>query len=1048
MWSLFFKNTRLLILTICLIFTWGISSFQSIPRMEDPELSQPAALITTRFPGASADRVESLVTEKIEQELFEIAELKMIESNSRPGVSIIRVEIKDEILPENKEQIWSLVRDKITDATSQLPPEVLEPQYQDREARASTIIAALTWDLESPINYAVLSRLSKELENELRTLPGTDKVDFFGIPNEEIIVEVSSANLAALGLTVQELSQQIRMSDAKVAAGYLRNSNDLPIEVQTEIDSLERIRQIPLFTVSDDSGQFSRLDDIAIVTKNIEKPPTDLSLVDGKPAVVLSVFMESERRIDQWAETARQTFTEFQERLPEGVSLQLIFDQSLYVENRLNSLFKNLLLGVVFVFCTTLILMGWKSALAVGSALPLSVLMVFGGMKLLEIPLHQMSVTGLVIALGLLIDNSIVVVNEVQQEINRGTRPRQAISTKVKYLSVPLLASNLTTILAFMPIAILPGSTGEFVGSIALTVILALFSSLLLSFTVVPALSGIIHQKQEQQYQSKRQNMWLTLHSKGFSHPILIKFYSRTLRFILGRPLLGVLLALILPITGFAMASSLEEQFFSPAERNQILVEFELEPYASIEQTKLNTIQARKFFLKHPEVEEVNWFLGKNAPKIWYNLVENRNYFPNYAQGIVKTRSADDNQELINVLQKELNQAFPSVRVMFRELQQGQPFAAPIELRIYGSDIEILRKIGDRTRAKLSQIADVIHTRASLSDTLPKLGLQINEEQARISGLDNTKIAEQLDTSLEGFLGGSILEETEELPVRVRLANSERGNLDHIASLDLLSKNTASDKNSTSVSLSSLGQFELMHEIATIKRRNGRRVNTVEGFIRAGILPSKVLEEFKLRLQTADLQIPSGYSLEFGGESAERNEAVGNLMSTISVLLVLMLAILILSFNSLRLAGIILFVGVCSVGLGLFSLWCFGYPLGFMAILGIFGLIGIAINDSILVLTALHSNPQVRKGDRKAMEKVIISSTRHVLTTTFTTIASFVPLILNGGMFWPPLAVSIAGGVGGATIIALCFVPCIYLLSRGWSSSIKNRRFRSKKFNT
>ena len=1027
MWSLLYHNTRLLILTISLILVWGISSFQILPRMEDPKLSQASALITTRFPGASAYRVESLVTEKIERELFEIAELKTIQSISRLGISTIKVEIKDEIPPEDKEQVWSLVRDKIADVTPELAPEVLEPQYQDRETRASAIIAALTWDLESPVNYAILTRLGQELEDELRILPGADKVDLFGVPDEEIIVEISPADLAALGLTAQELSQQIRTSDAKVAAGQLRNRNDLLIEVEAELDSLERIRQIPLHTANK-FGQFARLDDIALVKKGIREPPGDLSLIDGKPAVVLSVFLESEQRIDQWAETARQTLAEFRERLPGGIGLQLIFDQSVYVESRLNGLFKNLLLGVICVVGSTLLLMGWKSALVVSSALPLSVLMVFGGMRILDIPLHQMSVTGLVIALGILIDNAVVVVDEVQQELKRGIDPKQAISRSVSYLGIPLLASNLTTVLTFMPLVLMPGPTGEFISGIALSVILALFSSLLLSLTIIPALSGIIHQKQGRTFPSKRQNRWSNCLHKGFSFPSLTWLYSRSLKFILGRPMLGILLALILPLTGFVMASSLDEQFFPPAERDQLQIEFELDTQASLEQTRLTILQAREFLLQHSEVVEVYWFLGKNAPKFYYNLLSNRQDSPNYAHGLVKLTAADKNHELIQSLQEELDQAFPSVRVLLRELEQGKPLPAPVELHLYGPDLETLKELGDQARVQLTRVDNITHTRDSLSEALPKLGLQVDEEQAQLAGFDNSAIAQQLNAILEGTLGGSILEDTEELPVRVRLSNRDRANLDQITTLDLVPHNQLSPENSIAIPLSSLGQINLVPETSIITRRNGHRVNTVQSFITAGVLPSTVLADFKQGLSDSNFQLPPGYSLEWGGESAESNEARGNLLSTVGILIVLMVAILVLSFNSFRSAGIILLVAIGSVGLALASLWFFGYPLGFMAILGTVGLIGVAINDSIVVLAAIRNDPQARKGDRPAIVKVIVRSTRHVLTTTITTIAGFIPLLLDGGEFWPPLAICIAGGVGGATLLALFFVPCAYIL--------------------
>jgi len=1026
MWSLFYRNTRLLILTICLILVWGLSSLQILPRMEDPVQSQWFAIVTTQFPGASAQRVESLVTDRIEQKLLEIEEIKFLESTSRLGSSTILIVLEDSV--QNHDEVWSRVRDRLADVAPQIPQEALEPEYKEI-TQANTLIVALTWDVDTPPNYGILHRQAKELEDELRNLTGTEKVELFGVPAEEIVVEINSSDLAALGLTPQDLSQQISLSDAKVSSGQLYSPrNNLLIEVETELDSVERIRQIPIRVAN--SGQFSRLGDIALVKKSIQEPPTESAIINGKPGIAAAVLMESKTRIDQWTEKTRQTVEQFQSKLPAGIKLQVIFDQSRYVNHRLNNLFQNLILGAVCVVGSTVLLMGWKSALVVGSSLPLSVLMVFGGMRLLEIPLHQMSVTGLVIALGLLIDNAIVVVDEIQILLKAGYQPQEAIPKSISYLAVPLLASTLTTVLTFMPVALLPGGAGEFVRPIALCVILALFSSLLLSLTIVPALIGLTFNRHSKGnvVTASQKRWWNT----GLSQPALTRIYKRCLDYILVKPWLGVLLALILPITGFVMARGIPEQFFPPAERDQFHIELELPASASLKKTESVAIKAREILLSHPGVVNVHWFFGRNAPSFYYNLQQIRTNSPNYAQALIQLDSAQNSRQQIRILQKELDQAFPSVRVLVRQLEQGPYVAAPIELRIYGQNLDILEKLGKQAQATLAEIADVTHTRTILGEALPKFGLNLDEEQARLTGLNNTEIAQQLNANLEGILGGSILEDTEELPVRVRLSNQTRANLDQIASLNLLP--TTRGENAPTVPLSNIGKIQLVPEIATIKRRDGKRINSVQGFITAGVLPAKVLTDFKQQLLDSDFQLPIGYRMEFGGESAERNQTVGKLLSTVGVLLVLMLAILVLSFASFKSAFIIAIVGICSIGLGLYSLWIFGYPLGFMAILGTIGLVGVAINDSIVILAALRADSQVSKGDSKAIRSVVVRSTRHILTTTITTVAGFVPLLLDGGEFWPPLAICVAGGVGGATLLALFFVPCAYLLTMRWGS--------------
>ncbi|MEO1673550.1 MAG: efflux RND transporter permease subunit, partial [Cyanobacteria bacterium J06631_2] len=485
--TLFYRNFRLLILTICLIIFWGVSSYQLLPRMEDPETVNRWASITTQFPGASADRVESLITDKIEAELLEIEEIGTLDSVSRLGVSVIAVEVGENIT--DVERVKSRIRDRLEDVSNQLPDNARSPEYKDAVTGARTMIVGLSWNSESSPNYGILRRLAKNLQKDLITINGTEHVDLFGSAEEEIAVEIDPAKLASLGMTPQDLSQQIRLSDAKVSAGQLYSStNDILLEADGELDSTERIRKIAIR--SGDLGQFTRLEDVARVEKGVVEPHREMALVNGKPGILLAVKMNSDQRIDRWTTAAHQKIAEFQQQLTKGVSLQIIFDQSVYVNNRLNGLFINLFQGTLLVIVSSFLMMGWKSAVVIGSTLPLSILMVFGGMNLFQIPMHQMSVTGLVIALGLLVDNAIVVVDEVNKELNQGIRPHKAISKTIAYLTIPLLASTLTTVLAFLPVALISGSTGEFVRTIAFGVILALVSSLFLTLTIVPALMG------------------------------------------------------------------------------------------------------------------------------------------------------------------------------------------------------------------------------------------------------------------------------------------------------------------------------------------------------------------------------------------------------------------------------------------------------------------------------------------------------------------------------------------------------------------------------
>ena len=1033
----FYRNVRLLVLTFILIIAWGVSSFQALPRQEDPELVNRVGVVKTAFPGASAERVEALVTEVLESEIAEIQEIDTLSSSSRVGFSTVTIELLESV--KNSQPIWSKVRDEMSDAAASFPTGAGVPELDEAKTKAYTAIASITWNQGGEPNYPVLRRYAEQLEVAMRGVSGTEEVEIFGDPQEEVTVEIDAAKLVAIGLSPQELATQINLSDAKVSAGQYRSDRtNIAIELDSELETLERIRQIP---VQSKAGQFSRLSDMATVSRGVRSPPTDLALVSGKPAVVVGVLMKSGLRIDQWAKEVKVEIANFEASLPQGVSLDLIFDQSEYVKNRIGTLLSNLIVGALLVVAVSLVSMGWRSALVVGIALPLTTFLVFGWMTLLNIPIHQMSVTGLIIALGLLIDNAIVVVDEIKVEMDEGEEPLKALVKTVNYLKVPLFASTITTIMTFLPIALLPGSAGEFVGSIAVGVIMALISSLALSLTVIASLAArmLANTRQkatELQEQSTKPRgilpkiqVWLlkpdAWWNTGFTSKKLARPYRQSLRFTQAKPLLAIALTFVVPIIGFIAAGTLKNQFFPSVARDQFQIEVEFGSATAIAKTQQQMLAARKIILAHPQVKDIHWFIGESAPKFYYNFTGNRENQSNYAQAMVQLSTDRGAAAIVRDLQNELDARFPAARILVRQLEQGPPFDAPVEMRIFGSDLQELKRLGIEARGILASIPNVIHVRDDLSEALPKLELSIDEEQARQAGLTNTAIAQQLEAYLEGAIGGSILEATENLPVRVRVSNSQRADLSQIASLNLSGNGNATGGFR---SPAALGEFNLRPQLATIARRQEQRVNTVQGYISAGVLPSIVQSNFEAQLAAKGFDLPPGYRYEWGGELSESSEAQGNLALYVPILLVIMMTALVLSLGSFRQAGIVAGVAVGCIGTALFSLKVAGAPLGFMAIVGTMGLVGIAINDTIVVLSALNEDRKARVGNSSAIETVVVKATRHVITTTITTIAGFIPLLISGGPFWRPLAIAITGGISGSSILALYFVPAVYLL--------------------
>ncbi|MEL6896807.1 MAG: efflux RND transporter permease subunit, partial [Planctomycetota bacterium] len=800
----FYHDTRLLTLVICLILVAGLSAFMVMPRMEDPVLAQRGGIITTILPGADPNRVESLITEPIENRLRDVEEIKEVRSNSRSGISVIVVELLDEIDQTKTDTVWTRVRGKLADVMPELPPESSRPTFEEIDVRAYALIFSVVWDHSSPLDYSILRRVARDLQDVVQSIPGTETVDRFGDPGEEVLVTFDPARLAAMNLDAETVAGALSSADAKQSAGVIRsreqspatNSNgdvssdpDLLLEIDNQFDSVSEIAETILAAGPD--GQFVRAADVADIRVGTVEPPPRLASADGRPAISLGVLVRPNVRIDQWHAGVVKVLDEYQATMPVGLRLETVLDQNRYVEQRLSSLTSNLLLGGMAVAVVVLLIMGWRSAIIVTLTLPLASMMVLFGLRIMDVPIHQMSISGLIIALGLLIDNAIVVVDEVTLQLRRGASPAAAVSKTAKHLMIPLLGSTLTTALAFAPIVLMPGPAGEFVGSIAISVILAVSASLLLALTVIPALAAMIVRPQMSSKAVPRASRGpslpgLGLVRDGFRWDWMTGWYKRFLHLIVRRPTVGISVALLFPILGFVLATQLSEQFFPPADRDQFVIDIELPTSASLE----STIAASKIadeVIREEDTIRVDWFYGESAPTFYYNVISTRRGSPFFGQALVRVNATKAEPELLRRIQRRLDQRLPQARVIVKQLEQGPPFNAPIEVRLFGPDLERLRLLGQEIQTMLANVPSVTHTKTNLSETSPKVVLEVDEAAALVAGLRPQSIAGQLFRSLEGSIGGTVIEETQQMPVRIRVGTQSRRSLNDATAMELIS---------------------------------------------------------------------------------------------------------------------------------------------------------------------------------------------------------------------------------------------------------------------
>ncbi|MEZ5969379.1 MAG: efflux RND transporter permease subunit [Hyphomonas sp.] len=1012
--SIFYKLPRLTALAIIVVLVGGLGALLTLGRQEDPTLVERFGFVLTTMPGSDAERMEALVTEPVETALMELPEVQELKSSTRAGVSQVNLRIRDDLTEAEVDDAWTLIRQKVDQARAKFPPGVSIPEVHRQYVGAATLVVGITWEADSDPPLAVMRRLALDLEDRFERLPGTELTSVFGLPDEEVRVVPDPDALAATGLSFRQAANLIASADAKSPAGRLRGQGgNVGVEIGGEFDSISRVLAVPLVQRPD--GTSVRVSDVATVQKGLADPPVRMALEDGHRSILVGVYISPDQRVDQWATSARKVVDTFAQNPPPGLEIHTIFDQSKYTNARLNGLGRNLMFSALIVFAVLFFTMGWRSAIVVGTALPLTVALVLILFKVFGHPLHQMSVTGLVISLGLLIDNAIVVVDDFDQWRVKGLGRLDAIERSLKHLFAPLGASALTTALAFAPIAMLPGPSGEFIGMIGLSVVYSILASFFVSVTIIPAMAGWFDRTRGwERGEHRRPRRWWR---DGIAIDYVSDGYRASVEAVLRFPLLGIFAGVAPAVLGFALAKQLPTQFFPQTERDQFQLTLQLPDEASLADTEAATQRATELIRSLDGVSKVTWVMGEPGPRVYYNAINNTSGVEGFASGWVQLDNNLRTRQMVDKVQRLVRAEFPEARFLALPYEQGPPADAPIELRVLGDDFEVLNRLGDEMRATLAQTPGVTYTVASLQLGAPTMRFNADETAAALTGERLTGLAADLNAELEGVQAGSVLEGTEELPVRVIAPDRRRRELSNLRSASVGSSGTP---------ISALGSISLDPETAVISRWDGQRSNQILAYLDPYTLADPALKKFNERLAATDFTVPAGYTVVTGGEAENAAQTQGDLAVVGIPLVLVMAGAIMLVFNSFRMMLLILTTGFLSLGLAFFGVWLFNLPMGFNAIIGAVGLLGVSINSSIVVLSLLRADKRALADDVIVQREIVVDATRHIVATTLTTMGGFVPILMSGDNFWLPLAAGISGGVAGSALLALYFTPAVF----------------------
>ncbi|MEF2231129.1 MAG: efflux RND transporter permease subunit [Pseudodesulfovibrio sp.] len=997
------ENNRTSLVIFLLIAMSGVMTFFSIPKAEDPDFTIRTAIITTVFPGASPQRVEELVTDKLEEHIREIGEVKNVESQSMSGFSIVKVEFQDHI--RNMEPIWQKLRNKVDDAAPDLPEEAQAPLVNDEFGDVYGIVVAITGE---GYTYRELKDAADDVRDQLLKVPGVAKVERWGVQAERIFVDFTNSRMAAAGVSPFALAQTIdRQNTLQPSGSSLLGPERIVIEPTGEFRGVEDIYSIAIRPPGQKSSV--RLADVTDISRGFADPPSTMARYNGKPGLILAVSMVDGGNITELGERVTRKLDEIRANLFIGLDADVLVYQPDYVNAAIRDFMINLLESFAFVVVIILAFAGLRTGLVAGSLVPMAMLGSIALMPTFGVGLQRISIASLIISLGILVDNGVVVSESILVRLAAGQDRMKAVTGAVSELWMPLLAASLTTIFAFLPIPLADKPVGEFCQSLFIVVSLTLACSWVLSMTMVPMLC----------YYVLRPRIVIQTYSSR-----LYTTYRRLLLWSLRNRMVFVGCMAVCCVAAMWAFQFVPKLFFPPNERAQFTIDF-WQPYGTdISATARRVERLEKALLADKDVVSVGDFVGHGGPR-WYlplNL-EQRN--DNLATFVVNTASVESVDGVIERTRAKMDAEFPDADYSMNKLMNGPPVGAKLQIRLSGPDIATLYGLRDKIAPLIEQQPGVERVWDDWGLWTKKMLVAVDQDKAREAGLSSFDVAVSLQTAMSGLHASDYREGDTIIPILLRNDEGYRGRLDKLDSLNVYSYETGKG-----VPLSQVAATRFDWQPSDIRRRDQTRTMTVKADVADGYYALSILGAIRPEMAKlmADPAWPLGYTVEYGGEFEKSQESQEAINANMPLAMGLLVLVLVFQFNSIRRPIIILLtlppmmIGI-SAGMLLTNA-----PFGFMAMLGMISLLGIIVNNAIMLIDRIELLRGRSFGMADAIVVAALERARPIIMTATTTIIGMVPLSLQGGEMWRPMANLIMSGLSVATVLTLVLCPVLYSL--------------------
>ena len=999
------KNYQFTLIMFIMVVVVGVVTIMTMPRAEDPDMNAPQFPIIAVYPGTSPEDMEELVVKPVEKRLYELENVRKINTSISDGLAVFAVYYKYGV---NVDEKYSEIVRELNSIKGDLPKEVIKLEAQKATPSGTNVLQMAL--ISNNASLDVLKSTAERLQEDLEKVTSLKKVTISGLPDAQVKIDLNIEKMAQMQVSPDRVLQAIQSEIANIPGGSIvENSKSYNIITSGNYQNIDEIKNTIVFSYQ---GKNVFLRDVANVYFDYA-PENHITRLNQNRCLFVTAAQKSGENIAKTQSNYLPVIAQFKKTLPKNIDLVVNFDQAENVNTRLSGLMKDFIIAILLV-ALTLLPLGLRAASIVMISIPLSLAIGIILLNIMGYSLNQLSIVGLVVALGLLVDDSIVVVENIERWMREGHSRLDATLKATNQIGMAVLGCTVTLIIAFLPLVFLPEASGEFIRSLPMAVIFCIVASLVVSLTVVPFLSSRILQSHQGNPEG---NLFMRVLKKLISGS-----YSRLLDWAIIRPKTTLAIALVIFVASLQLFPVVGFSLFPASEKPQFMVNIFSPLQSNLAYTDSVSKLIEKDLRSLPEVKYVSANVGKGNPRIYYNAIplNDRTDYGNLFVQLQDETSADEKINIIEKLRTKYTN-YPAAIVEVKNFEQGPPVVAPVEVRILGDNIDTLRQIASRVETMLKETKGTIYVKNPLKNLKSDIKFDINKEKASMLGIPTVSIDRMIRLVVAGFdLGKMTDKEGKEYAIVVSKPHPKH------PSLEVFDQLYVNNVQGTAIPLSQVASYRLQTSPVSISHLNKNRSVSVSSFVEKGYLNNEVIAETEKSL--AKIALPAGYHFEMGGEVESKNESFGGFGTIILVTIFFFVAVLILEFGTFKSTLIVLSVIPLGIVGALLALWFTGTPLSFVATVGLIALAGIEVKNTILLVDFTN---QLR-AEGMPMEQAIKEAGEvrflPIILTTLTAIGGLIPIAISTNPLISPLAIVMIGGLISSTLLSRIVTPVVYKL--------------------